>query len=506
MRKLYTIILILASFPSLLSGQVRIGISGGYQESIFPKHPRLLWDQNNYRFSNRYSLGGGIEVEIPFKNSSFSLLSAIRYSGKGRNLFLNDPTGTSGNVKEIKGKQHVDYLEIPLLLQYDLARAKKYKIEFSAGGYVGFLYRLKEERTYIYRNGQRLSIKNTDFRVPLDGIAYQDNDLGISTSLSISTGNIKATAFYSSSLKAIYYNPLIEIQPRNRTFGVSLVLFLKKLKKQIHKKRWADKDKDGIPDNRDTCPELPGKKAFNGCPDTDGDSIPDLQDQCPFKSGLPKYNGCPVPDTDGDGVNDENDQCPLSAGLAIHSGCPILDSDRDGVTDNDDRCPDIPGLIKYEGCPMPDRDRDGVDDDYDRCPSVSGDSLNFGCPIIRKEIKSQAQAVSKRIQFNYKSTQLTSEAKRGLDIMVKLLKSNNDLKVYIEGHSSIDGNPKNHQPMSEARAMSVRNYLISRGIASKRLKAIGFGSNWPMVKGNSAVALSLNRRVELRLSNYELGF
>jgi outer membrane protein OmpA-like peptidoglycan-associated protein len=487
-------------------GQVRLGFTGGFQFSTLPNQPKLSWDQNAYQFRNRQSFTGGIQLEAPFKNSGFSLLSGIGYSAKGRDLFLASPTGASPDVKEIKGKQYVDYLEIPLLIQIDLARSKKYKIEVAAGGYMGFLNRMTEERTYVYTNGQRLSIKNSDFRIPNGGIPYQNLDLGVSTSLSISIGKFKAAAYFNSGLRELYITSGNSVQTRNRTLGAALTFFFKKLKKQNKRKRSVDTDRDGIPDFRDACPNIPGIIAFDGCPDSDGDSIPDLQDQCPFKSGLVKYNGCPIPDSDGDGVNDETDQCPLSKGPITNSGCPVVDTDLDGVLDTEDRCPDIPGLIRYEGCPIPDRDRDGVDDDFDRCPSIAGDSLNFGCPVIRKEIKKQVQAVSKRIQFNYKSIQLTAEAKRGLDIMVRLLKSNSDLKVYIEGHSSIDGNPKNHQPMSEARAQAVRNYLVSRGISSKRLKAIGFGSNWPLMKGNSALALSMNRRVELRLSNYELGF
>src|SRR5690606_22261133 len=42
-----------------------------------------------------------------------------------------------------------------------------------------------------------------------------------------------------------------------------------------------DRDKDGIPDEEDECPDTPGITEFNGCPDTDGDKIPDHLDECP---------------------------------------------------------------------------------------------------------------------------------------------------------------------------------------------------------------------------------
>ncbi len=72
-------------------------------------------------------------------------------------------------------------------------------------------------------------------------------------------------------------------------------------------------DKDGIYDNQDACPEVPGLKQFKGCPDTDGDGIVDASDACPDAAGSVAMNGCP--DTDGDGVADKEDACPEVAGL-----------------------------------------------------------------------------------------------------------------------------------------------------------------------------------------------
>src|SRR5690606_1016536 len=44
-----------------------------------------------------------------------------------------------------------------------------------------------------------------------------------------------------------------------------------------------DRDKDGIPDEEDECPDTPGLKEYNGCPDTDGDKIEDRLDECPLE-------------------------------------------------------------------------------------------------------------------------------------------------------------------------------------------------------------------------------
>ena len=83
----------------------------------------------------------------------------------------------------------------------------------------------------------------------------------------------------------------------------------------------GDTDKDGVND-KDKCPDVPGLKEFEGCPDTDEDGVPDPQDDCPEVAGPAENNGCP--DTDGDTVLDKDDACPEVAGLVELGGCLML--------------------------------------------------------------------------------------------------------------------------------------------------------------------------------------
>jgi hypothetical protein len=73
--------------------------------------------------------------------------------------------------------------------------------------------------------------------------------------------------------------------------------------------QWAprnhDSDDDGVPDDKDECPDLPedrdGIQDADGCPedDADSDGILDRDDACPLVAGVPssdpKKNGCPGP-------------------------------------------------------------------------------------------------------------------------------------------------------------------------------------------------------------------
>ena len=145
-----------------------------------------------------------------------------------------------------------------------------------------------------------------------------------------------------------------------------------------------DSDHDGVPDYLDHCPGTPvaaiGFVDSVGCVlDTDGDGVPDYLDQCPNTPeaawGMVDSVGCPI-DTDGDGVPDYLDKCPdtpeAAYGMIDSVGCPI-DSDGDGVPDYIDQCPNTPeaawGLVDSVGCPI-DLDGDGVPDYMDECPNT----------------------------------------------------------------------------------------------------------------------------------------
>jgi len=135
-----------------------------------------------------------------------------------------------------------------------------------------------------------------------------------------------------------------------------------------------DKDNDGIADKDDVCPDLAGPPELHGCPDTDADGIIDIEDACPNLAGKKELNGCP--DRDYDGISDKDDKCPDEFGKKELAGCP--DRDGDGVADKDDACPDKNGLAVFAGCP--DSDGDGIQDSKDSCVYEAGKKELNGCP------------------------------------------------------------------------------------------------------------------------------
>ena len=231
-----------------------------------------------------------------------------------------------------------------------------------------------------------------------------------------------------------------------------------------------DRDKDGVPDSLDECPDIAGLPQFHGCPDTDGDGIPDKDDKCPTIKGIAKYNGCPIPDTDGDGINDEEDSCPTVAGVA-----------------------------KYHGCPIPDRDGDGVNDEEDKCPDLPGDKANNGCPIVKAEAVKRATYAAGHIYFATASYTLLRKSNKGLNDVVDLLKADSNLSLAVNGYTDNTGKPEKNQVLSEKRAGAVKKYLESKGVEPRRIVATGYGPLDPVADNKTPAGRAKNRRVELKL-------
>ena len=256
-----------------------------------------------------------------------------------------------------------------------------------------------------------------------------------------------------------------------------------------------DTDKDGIPDNKDACPEVPGLKEFNGCPDTDGDGIADKDDACPQVKGPKEFNGCP--DTDGDGIADKDDACPEVAGPKEFNGCP--DTDGDGIADKDDKCPDVAGPAENGGCPWPDTDGDGVLDKDDLCPEVAGPASNKGCPEPDEKEQKQLNQYAKTILFDTGKATIKFQSAEVLNQILNVLKKYPNSRFRIEGHTDSTGKRAKNMILSQNRADAVKVYLIQGGIDAGRLESQGFGPDRPIASNKNKKGRELNRRVEINL-------
>lgn len=105
------------------------------------------------------------------------------------------------------------------------------------------------------------------------------------------------------------------------------------------------------------------------------------------------------------------------------------------------------------------------------------------------------------VQFESGSDKLKSSSSAKLDEAVQILKDNPSVRVQIQGHTDNMGDPEFNQTLSEKRAVSVKSYLVSKGIAADRLETTGFGENVPLADNSTTDGRSQNRRIEFRVLN-----
>ena len=107
-----------------------------------------------------------------------------------------------------------------------------------------------------------------------------------------------------------------------------------------------------------------------------------------------------------------------------------------------------------------------------------GYDLDFALIKITKE-----EVKINNIFYDYDKADLRPESKVELDVLVNILKETPDVNVQISSHSDERGAEKYNTELSQRRAQSVVDYLISCGISSSRLIAKGYGFAMPVIKG-----------------------
>jgi outer membrane protein OmpA-like peptidoglycan-associated protein len=103
------------------------------------------------------------------------------------------------------------------------------------------------------------------------------------------------------------------------------------------------------------------------------------------------------------------------------------------------------------------------------------------------------------VYFQIGESNVLPESFEQLDNLVTYLKENFNLKIQIEGHTDNQGDSKANKKLSLERAYNVREYLVSKGIAGKRIKFVGLGDVQPISANDTEESRKLNRRVEYKI-------
>jgi len=229
--------------------------------------------------------------------------------------------------------------------------------------------------------------------------------------------------------------------------------------------------------------------------DTDGDTLSDYDEVMTYKTNPLKA------DTDGDGLTDSEEinqykTSPLKAdtdGDKLEDGKEVsqfktdplkMDTDGDGLNDFDE-------LMSYKTNPLKaDTDGGSVNDkvEVDR----GTDPLDASDDIIKMNVP----MVLEGIVFETGSAKISPASETTLNKALKTLTAYQDISVEIQGHTDNVGSLPFNKKLSQDRAESVMNWLISKGVDAKRMTARGFGPDKPLVPNDSDANRQKNRRIE----------
>ena len=189
----------------------------------------------------------------------------------------------------------------------------------------------------------------------------------------------------------------------------------------------------------------------------------------------------------GRGVNE--DRLLLIKGMgATKSGNSNVDKDghsRNSLTELILNYPPPPPPIIY------DRDEDGIPDSTDACADVFGYAENKGCP--------DKDAIM--IPFENNGAWLTPKSYSALNNVVKILRENPLYNIRVEGHAyKTEGVNTFCNALAAERAFMVKQYFLSRNIASKRIVTVeSFSNRRPINPGKNYEQILLNARAQVFL-------
>ncbi len=115
-----------------------------------------------------------------------------------------------------------------------------------------------------------------------------------------------------------------------------------------------------------------------------------------------------------------------------------------------------------------------------------------------KEVQSKINQIlaSKKISFQRRSSKMTDDSALAVQEIVKILKENSNISIEIGGHTDSRGRDSLNKKISQERASSIMDYLVSQGVDKTKLTAIGYGEEYPIAKDDENGLSEANRRVE----------
>lgn len=131
-------------------------------------------------------------------------------------------------------------------------------------------------------------------------------------------------------------------------------------------------------------------------------------------------------------------------------------------------------------------------------PDKPQQTLRMVLRYKKQEFEQTKGLVLEGVVFDTGKSTLRPESYPKLDRVFEYLKHRKSLKIEISGHTDNVGTPRSNKILSQQRAEACRQYLLSKGIDSGRIKATGYGEERPIASNDTPGGRQANRRIEAK--------
>jgi len=122
---------------------------------------------------------------------------------------------------------------------------------------------------------------------------------------------------------------------------------------------------------------------------------------------------------------------------------------------------------------------------------LAGSSLDRA----KRGLGPEEDGVLKDVHFGFDQSELDSSANQVLSANVEWLRQNSRSKVELEGHCDARGTIEFNLALGAKRAKSVKDHLVTQGIAADRISTISYGKELPLCPEENDACWARNRRV-----------
>ncbi|UXP33175.1 OmpA family protein [Reichenbachiella agarivorans] len=130
--------------------------------------------------------------------------------------------------------------------------------------------------------------------------------------------------------------------------------------------------------------------------------------------------------------------------------------------------------------------------------------VNFEIDLPLDQIVIQKPIVLNNIYYDLDKADIKPEAAKELDKLVTIMKDNPEITIELSSHTDIRADDEYNLKLSQRRAESAVNYIISQGIDKKRLIAKGYGETKVIiVNADTELEHQQNRRTEFKVTKYD---